>query len=290
MSADGKTYTSAFDAAGKTIKYVAQPSISRLENTSKGVHLIWNAVPGAAKYKVVVKTATSGWKTVGYTSGNHITWTGAESGVSYTFGICCVTSDGKTATSSFDATGKTIRFIARPTIAAVQNTAEGIKITWKAVPGAAKYKLVVKTPGSSWKTIWNTVGTSYTWTGAESGKTYTFGICCTTADGKRYTSAFDSIGKTIKYIAEPGFSSLKSTASGVKLTWKKVPGAVMYKIVVKTATSGWKTVGYTAGNNFTWAGATEGVTYTFGIRCVSVDGKTDMSSFNTTGWTHTFNP
>ena len=266
-------------------RQVATPKIAKLENKANGIQISWNAVAGAEKYKLVVKEEGGSWKTIWNTIKTSYTWTGAESGKTYTFGIRCTTADGKTYTSSFDATGKTITYVARPTIGKLENTATGIKISWNKVPGAAKYKLVVKESGGSWKTIWNTVNSSYTWTGAESGKTYTFGIRCTTADGKSYTSAFDSTGKTIKYVAQPAISGVSNGANGVKLTWKAVPGAANYRIVVKTASSGWKTIANTTGTSFTWTGATSGVTYTFGIRCTTADGTAYTSSFDAAGKT-----
>ena len=264
-------------------RIAATPKISKAENAYNGVKLTWKAAAGAEKYQLFVKTASSGWKSIGYTSGTTFTWKNAASGTTYTFGIRCVTTDGKVYTSAFDSTGKTIKFIARPTIAKLENTAEGIKINWNKIPGAAKYRLVVKESGGSWKVIWNTVKDNYTWTGAQSGKTYTFGIRCTTADGKSYTSAFDSTGKTIKYVAQPSINKVANTVNGVAIAWDKVPGAAKYKIVVKTATSGWKTLGYSTGSTYTWTGAESGVTYTFGIRCVTSDGKTYTSSFDSVG-------
>ena len=288
-SADGKTATSAFDSTGKTIKFVARPTIGNLENTTDGVKISWSAIPGAAKYKLVVKEEGGSWKTIWNTVKTSYTWTGAVSGKTYTFGICCTTADGKAYTSAFDSTGKTIKFVACPTIGKLENTADGIKISWNAIPGAAKYKLVVKEEGGSWKTIWNTVKTSYTWSGAESGKTYTFGIRCTTADGKSYTSAFDSTGKTVKFVACPAIANLESTKDGIKISWNKVAGAEKYKLMVKTD-SGWKTIWNTVNNGYVWTGAEKGETYTFSIRCMTADGKTYTSSWNSTGWSHTYTP
>ena len=197
-NAEGEV-VSTHSRAGWRVTYIGRPSIYKIANTANGVAIAWNKVPGAAKYKIVVKTATSGWKTVAYSTGSTYTWTGAESGVTYTFGIVCVTADGKTVTSAFDSTGKTIKYIACPKIVKLEKTSTGIKITWNKVVGAEKYKLIVKEPGGSWKTLWNTINSSYTWTGAVKGKTYIFSVRCTTADGKSYTSGWNSSGWTIKY-------------------------------------------------------------------------------------------
>ena len=284
-TADGKTYTSAFDSTGKTIQFIARPSIASLQNTATGVKISWKAVPGAAKYKLVVKEPGGSWKTIRYTANTSYTWTGAVSGKTYTFGICCVTSDGKTATSAFDSTGKTIKYVAQPTISKVANMANGVAIAWNKVPGAAKYKIVVKTATSGWKTVAYSTGSTYTWTGAESGVTYTFGIVCVTADGKTVTSAFDSTGKTIKYIACPKIAKLQKVSSGIKITWNKVPGAAKYKLIVKESGGSWKTIWNTINSSYTWTGAVKGKTYIFSLRCMTADGKSYTSSWNSTGWT-----
>ena len=284
-TADGKTYTSAFDSTGKTIQYIARPTIAKVENTATGVKISWKAVPGAAKYKLVVKEPGGSWKTIRYTANTSYTWTGAVSGKTYTFGICCVTFDGKTATSAFDSTGKTIKYVAQPTISKVANMANGVAIAWNKVPGAAKYKIVVKTATSGWKTVAYSTGSTYTWTGAESGVTYTFGIVCVTADGKTVTSAFDSTGKTIKYIACPKIAKLQKVSSGIKITWNKVPGAAKYKLIVKESGGSWKTIWNTINSSYTWTGAVKGKTYIFSIRCTTADGKSYTSGWNSTGWT-----
>ena len=280
---------SDYNRTGKSITYVACPSIAKVENTATGVKISWNAVPGAAKYKLVVKEEGGSWKTIRYTTNNSYTWTGAVSGKTYTFGICCVTSDGKTATSAFDSTGKTIKYVAQPTINKVANMANGVAIAWNKVPGAAKYKIVVKTATSGWKTVAYSTGSTYTWTGGTSGETYTFGIVCVTADGKTVTSAFNSTGKTIKYIACPKIAKLEKTSTGIKVTWDKVVGAAKYKLIVKEEGGSWKTIWNTINSSYTWTGAVKGKTYIFSLRCITADGKSYTSGWNSTGWTIKYN-
>ena len=280
--------TSTYSRTGWQITYIGRPSIAKLENTAEGIKITWNAVTGAEKYKLMVKT-DAGWKTIWNTVKRSYTWTGAESGKSYTFGICCTTSDGKTVTSAYDSTGKTIQYIAQPTINKVANTVNGVAIAWTKVPGAVKYKIVVKTATSGWKTIAYSTGSTYTWTGATSGVTYTFGIRCVTSDGKTYTSSFDSVGKSIKYIAAPRIAKLEKVSGGIKITWNKVAGAEKYKLVVKEPGGSWKTIWNTIKTSYTWTGAVKGKTYIFSLRCMTADGKSYTSSWNSTGWTIKYN-
>lgn len=288
VTADGKTYTSGFDSSGKTITYVARPTIKKVQNIQKGIWIKWDPIPGAAKYKLVVKEEGGSWKTIWNTVNTSYTWTGGESGKTYTFAIRCTTADGKSYTSAFDSTGKTIQRISQPWIDGMNCTKNGIHISWVAVPGAVKYKLLLKTD-TGWKTLWNTSKRNYVWTGAESGKTYTFTVVCTTADGKTYTSSFDSTGKSIKYVANPVITSVESTADGIKISWDPSPGAERYQIVMYTGNS-WCTLWNTVKTSFVWTGAQEGKTYTFSIRCANADSTEIITGIATPFWTHTYTP
>ena len=277
------TVVSSFSSTGWKHTYLAQPAISKTENTATGIKLSWKAVPGAKYYQVFIKVP-GGWKSIGGTSSTSLLYTGAKSGETYRFTIRCKNAKGDVV-SSFSSTGWKQTYIGRPTIAKLENTAKGIKITWNAVPGAEKYQLVVKTANSGWQTIWNTVNNTYTWSGAKSGVTYTFGIRCVAADGKSYTSAFDSTGKTIKFVAQPTIAKLEQTANGIKITWNKIPGAEKYKLVVKEPGGSWKTIWNTVSNTYTWTGAKKGKTYIFSLHCTTADGKSYTSSFDSTGKT-----
>ena len=83
---------------------LATPQISKLENTAQGIRLTWDAVPGAAVYRVYIKTSTS-WKCVGKTTGTSFLYEDAQPGESYCFNLRCFDAANKTATSSYNKTG-----------------------------------------------------------------------------------------------------------------------------------------------------------------------------------------
>ena len=275
-------------ATGKvTIKAIlATPKISSLTNTDKGITVSWGKVTGAEKYRVFYKTGTGSWTKLADTTSTSYTFTGAKAGTKYTFTIRCITSDGKTFTSKYDTMGKSITYesqLATPKLSAVSNTATGVKITWGKVTGAAKYRVFYKTASGSWTKAGDTTSTSFTWTKAKSGTKYTFTVRCIDKDGKKFTSAFDTAGKTITYIAAPKLSSVSNTATGVKIAWGKVTGAAKYRIFYKTGSSGWKQLTDTTSTSYTWKGAKSGTKYTFTVRCISKDGKSYTGAYDTTG-------
>ena len=283
ISADGNDFTSGYDTTGKTITYIAAPQISSVAVTATGVQITWGKVTGAAKYRVFYKTGSGNWISLGDTTATSYTWTGAKGGSDYTFTVRCVSSDGKTFTSAYDAVGKSLKYLAIPKASSVIPTETGIKISWGSVAGAEKYRLYYKTNSVGWTGITDTTSTSFIWTGAKSGSKYTFTVRCISADGKSYTSYYDTVGKSLAYVAAPQISSVGSTATGIQITWGKVAGAAKYRVFYKTGSGSWTGLGDTTATSYTWTGAKSGTKYTFTIRCVSSDGKSFTSSYDSAG-------
>ena len=271
------------DLTGATIHYnwVDTPKIVTLENLTGGIKLTWNAVPGAERYRVYVKTST-GWLNLGHTTGTSFIYAGAKSGYTYTFTVRCVNGANNAFTSSFCAAGWRQKFIASPKITKLENVNGGIKLTWNAVPGAERYRVYVKT-STGWLNLGHTTGTSFVYAGAKSGYTYTFTVRCVNGGNNAFTSSFYAAGWRQKFIASPKITKLENVNGGIKLTWNAVPGAERYRVYVKTD-AGWKNIGTTAGNGFTWTEAKAGQTYIFTVRCVNAANNAFTSSFNAAGW------
>ena len=154
----------------------------------------WGAVTGAAKYRVFYKTSGGSWTKAGDTTGTSLTVKSLKSGTKYTFTVRCLSADGKSYTSTFDATGKSITYIAQPAVSSVANGAAGVTVKWGAVNGAARCRVFYKTSGGSWTKAGDTTATSLTVKGLKKGTTYTFTVRCLSADGKSYISSYDAEG------------------------------------------------------------------------------------------------
>ncbi len=303
VSSDG-SYASLYDTAGKSIDYTPQatpaptatpkptelatPSISKVQTVSGGVKITWGKVTGAAKYRVFYKKGGT-WTKIGETASTSYTWKNAKNGTKYTFTVRCISADGKKYTSAYDKTGKSFTYYTyvAPKLGKVSNTATGVKITWSKVTGAAKYRVFYKTGSGSWKKIGDTTAASYTWTKAKSGTKYSFTVRCVSKDGKTYTSAYDTKGLSVTFLSAPKIKKLENTASGVKITWGKVTGAVNYRVYYKNGGK-WVKLGDTTKTSYTWTKAKSGKKYTFTVRCMSKDGKSFASSYDNTGKSVTF--
>ena len=110
ITKDGKSYPSSYDGKGKSITFLSAPKISSLSKTSSGVQINWGKVTGAVNYKVFRKTAGGSWKAIGTTTSTSFVDKTAKKGTKYTYTVRCISKDGKTYTSSYDNTGKTITY------------------------------------------------------------------------------------------------------------------------------------------------------------------------------------
>ena len=285
VSADGKSATSGYNTTGWKVTFYAAPKIKSLVNKINGVQITWDKVGGASKYSVFVKNGSS-WQRLGNTTGTTYLHQAVNSGVKYTYTVRCISSDGKKYLSAYNTTGRSCTFIAAPVISKRQILTDGIKLTWSAVKGAAKYRVFIKN-GSSWKKLADTAALEYTYKGVVSGETYTFTVRCLNAAGTKFTGAANPTGWKAKFIAAPRVTGITSTASGVKLVWNKVAGAVKYRVFVKNGSS-WKKLGDTAGTAFIDRNVASGSRYYYTVRCISADGKAYQSAYNTTGWSIVF--
>ena len=267
---------------------LATPKISKAESVYGGVKLTWNKVNGAAKYRVYCK-GRKGWtKMVDTTSTSYID-KDVSSGRNYTYTVRCISADGKSFTSGYDSKGTTVKYIAAPEISKLENVNGGVKISWGKVSGATKYRVYYK-GSKGWTKMVDTTSTSYIDKDVSSGRNYTYTVRCISKDGKKFTSGYDSKGKSVKYVAAPKISKVESVYDGTKITWNKVTGAEKYRVYYKDRT-GWNRLVDTTGTSVVDEGLypaeyniSQGVANTiYTVRCISKDGKSYKSGYDSKG-------
>lgn len=287
LSANGKSYSSAFDPKGKSVTYIAAPRISGLSNQTNGVKITWGAVMGAQKYRVFLKNGTA-WKKLADTAATNLSHTAVTSGKSYTYTVRCLSADGKSFTSACYA-GKAITFVQTPKITAITDTPSGAKLTWNACTGAAQYRVYIKS-GSSWTTLASTKSTSYTHAANhETACTYT--VRCQNAAGSNVSSYYAN-GWTHTYripavMNAPVISGFESLDGGVEIRWNQVNGAKKYRVLIKR-NNVWSKLGDTTKTCFINTNATSGVSDTYTVCCISADGRNYLSAYDTNGKSFTY--
>ena len=261
-------------------KSLDTPKITKTENVYGGVKLSWNKVNGAEKYRVYYKSHT-GWKRMGETTSTSFIDKDVTSGKSYTYTVRCISANSKRFTSGYDSKGTRATYVASPEITRLENIYGKTKITWGKVNGAEKYRVYVRR-NNKWTRFCDTTANSATDTIVTSGETYTYTVRCINSSATKFTSGYNSNGKSVKYIAAPELIKIEGSNEGVKLTWNKPAGSVKYRAYRKSS-NGWTRLTETTNASYTDKSAKAGNNYIYTVRCLTSDSKRFTSGFNSNG-------
>ncbi len=163
------------------------PQIKSVSNATTGVRIKFNKVSGAVRYRIFYKKGKN-WVKLGDTTKTSYVHTSAKSGKTYRYTVRCVSKNGKKYQSDFNRTGKAIKYVAAPKPPTLKNIQAGVRITFKSVAGAAKYRIFRKTGSGKWVKLCDTAKTAYTDKSVKRGATYRYTIACLNKNGK-YVSA-----------------------------------------------------------------------------------------------------
>ena len=286
-TSNGKTATCKVTVA----QTLATPSITNLQNTADGIKISWNKVSGAYGYRLYYKYPGKDWKRFKDTTATSFTDTGVSAGRTETYTIRCIDKDGNTI-SGYNSSGWSKKYEPiTPTITKLENTSNGIKISWNKIAGVYGYRLYYKYPGKDWKRFKDTTSTSFTDTGVSAGRTETYTIRCIDKDGNTI-SGYNPSGWSKTYSLPssiPQITNLENTSSGIKISWNKVAGAYGYRLYYKYPSQDWKRFKDTTATSFTDTGVSAGRTETYTIRCIDKNGNT-ISGYYSNGWSKKYEP
>ena len=263
---------------------LATPKISKAESVYGGVKLTWNKVNGAAKYRVYYK-GRKGWTRMVDTTSTSYIDKDVSSGRNYTYTVRCISADGKSFTSGYDSKGTTVKYIAAPEISKLESVNGGVKISWGKVSGATKYRVYYK-GSKGWTRMVDTTSTSYIDKDVSSGKNYTYTVRCINSSATKFTSGYDSKGKSIKYVSAPEISKTESTYNSITLNWDNVNGAEKYR-VYRRGEKGWSRLFDTTSTTFTDTNLYADTEYTYTVRCINSSANKFTSGYNSKGFTVT---
>ena len=195
------SYISSYNAAGKTVKRLTTPTLGTISNTASGITVKWTKVTGASGYYVYRKSGNGSWTRLATVSGSTLSYTDTKTanGTVYTYTVRAYSGS---YTSSYNATGKTIARLTRPSISSVTNqTGRKITVKWNRNTKATGYQIYYKT-GSTVKivTVSGNANVSKVISSLTKGKTYTV-----------YVRSYKKSGSATYY-------SAWSTAKSVKIT------------------------------------------------------------------------
>ena len=175
--------------------------------------------------------------------------------------------------------------LATPKISKAESINGGVKISWGKVNGAEKYRIYYK-GSKGWTRMVDTTSTSYIDKDVSSGKNYTYTVRCINSSATKFTSGYDSKGKSVKYISAPKITKAESVDGGVKISWNKVNGAEKYRVYYK-GRKGWTRMVDTTSTSYIDKDVSSGKTYTYTVRCINSSATKFTSGYDSKGVTVT---
>ena len=208
-----------------------------------------------------------------------------SSGKNYTYTVRCINSSATKFTSGYDSKGTKATFIAVPKITKAESVDGGVKISWSKSSGAEQYRVYYK-GSKGWTRMVDTTSTSYIDKDVSSGKNYTYTVRCLNKSKNKFTSGYDSKGKSIKYVSAPEISKTESTYNSITLNWDNVNGAEKYR-VYRRGEKGWSRLFDTTSTTFTDTNLYADTEYTYTVRCINSSANKFTSGYNSKGFTVT---
>ena len=270
---------SASAAPAETAATGAEPVFKEPVSVEGGLYISWEAMSGIPAYRLF-RWYDDGRGWVELTDTEELSYTdkNVTEGVSYRYRLAGISASGTviTDTAVISSTFKDI-----PRITSAKLTADGIRLSWRK-PADVSLVAVYRRE-SGWKRIATTSESSYLDKETGEGGEYTYTVRALNADGSFKSNDYDKKGYTVTRLAVPAVS-VSAAADGIRISWKAVTGAELYRVYVKK-NGEWKAIGETADTGLTDTSAAPGASYTYTVRCLSADGGTFTSYYDTSGKT-----
>lgn len=203
----------------------------KASNASGNAKITWSKVKGTTTYDVMRRTYTNGkwsaWKVVKNTSSLSYIDKSVKSGTKYQYKV--VAKNGTKYVGAQSAAVTNLYLAASASIKATV-AANGYKLTWSKVTGAASYNVyrsVYKNgKWTSWTKIANTKSLSYTDKNLTSGTNCKYKVV---AVNGTYTSAGKGTAN-MRFVAPTAKVTATGTSKGFNVSWSKVAGAKGYYV------------------------------------------------------------
>lgn len=257
--------TGAYSATGsiQTLPLLpAVPSGIKKSATEKSASISWNAVSGATGYDITFNGSTYS------TTSTSKSFTGLSAGISYQFKIRSKNRDGASVwTSAYTVTTPP----GAPASVSAESTDTTVTVTWGRVSAATGYILRFQNKDTNLAAS----AVSYKFTGLSPKTSYSYQICCKSADGTGSFGKAATVKTKAALPAVPSGIRKSSTENTVTLTWNAASLATGYNILFRNST-------YNVSDlTKTFIGLSNNTSYTYQIRSVNADGTSAYTAVQT---------
>ena len=255
------------------------PNIVKITDTNNGVKIIWDTQRDVYKYKLFIKNGNA-WSALCTTYSNSYIHK-AKIGTTYTYTVRII-DENNNYVSPYNKTGwKHTAYLETPIILTPDYDAKSAIIQWKKVTNAVRYRLFIKKDSDkSWKTVGDTVSTSYKVDNLSDNNKYIFTVRCVSKDGSQWQSDYDHSGYVLTYHTAPKLTNIQGAATGVRIEWKASKGVRYYKVYYKDNDSAWKaaSVSPVTGTSYVFKTSSYNHKITLTVKCA--DAQNRSTSFH----------
>jgi peptidoglycan/xylan/chitin deacetylase (PgdA/CDA1 family) len=248
----------------------ATPKLIYAKNSGYGVKVKWQTVENAEGYNIYRRTADTGWVLIATVNNpKKSTYTDKTAVNSFDY-FYTVDAFNKAGRSGSDSTGVLIHYISAP-VTTIENSKNGVVISWTQHPTATKYKIYKRVEGaSSWKHVKTLNNATFTYTDKNivNGERAYYGVAAVENTGVRGSLQKDKFNV---FISAPVIKKYKNTSLGVKVYWEPVAGAEKYRIIRKTEGGKWEKVKTVSAKTLggTDKNAVPGVKYYYSVKAIA---------------------
>ncbi len=228
------------ESGSEIIETIGAPVVtaSNVAKTGK-VKLTWTAVEGAKEYKVYrSEDGVTDFTLMKTTANTSYTNTNSEFGKVYYYRVKAIAADGTGSEFSSIISARAVMGTTKATASNIEASGK-IRLTWTAVEGAKQYIVfrAAKKDGT-YTRMFTTTGTSYNNTSAEAGKKYFYKVRAVPADSTMKNTTSAVVSRTCD-LKQPVVTAANIASTGkIQLSWKKITGAVKYRVYRADAKNG----------------------------------------------------
>ena len=186
------------------------PVMKNAELIAYYIAVSWDKVEGADYYRVFVKGGIYGsWTEIFDTDTNYVDipsvlFTG---NTEYSFTVCCIDGFDGDAIGPYDDKGVSVMYYDMPEIIYVENTDNGMWISWNEVEGVAAYRVFYYDDG--WHKLGDFTGTGVTVTGLTEGEECGFTVRGLDSDGS-FVTPYKDYGMWYEYHSGSNYGGVTS--------------------------------------------------------------------------------
>ena len=245
-----------------------------LSRSAGNVILSWDAIARAKTYVILRKEeGEKNYTVIGTTDKTTYKDKDAVRGKTYIYTVRIKDLEGHYY-GTYNKAGKKITVPVKVSAKPVVNPGN-IRVSWKAVSGADKYRIFRKTGDGSWTKLATVTELKYFDKNVVYGKEYSYAVVAMSAKGSYISETdYSQIESKVQYLLPAVNIKLSVAKKGAYIKWETVDGAQKYRIFRKNSKGEWaKITTVKSGNTYIDTAVSDGHTYTYTVVGMDASGR-----------------